>query len=112
MIKRYRRTATTQYLIVILITLSIIGIGLLSAFVMSFVPFLDEFALPWAAGRMWLLDGESPYSQSAIQDAESAIDESNFLGVLPDSQVLRHPLLNLLFYLPFKLLFRSQIYFY
>ena len=104
MMKRYRRTAASQYLVVIIVLLSIIGVGLLSAFVMSRIPFADEFALPWAAGRMWLLGGESPYAPSAVQEAESAIDQSTFLASLPDSRVLRHPLLALVFYLPFSLI--------
>jgi hypothetical protein len=104
MMKRYRRTAASQYLVVTIVLLSIIGVGLLSAFVMSRIPFADEFALPWAAGRLWLLGGESPYALSAIQEAASAIDESTFLASLPDSQVLRYPLLTLVFYLPFSLM--------
>jgi hypothetical protein len=104
MIKRYRRTAASQYLAVIIVFLSIIAVGLLSTFVMTRIPFADEFALPWAAGRMWLLGGESPYAPSAIQEAITSIDESSFLASLPDSQVLRHPLLTLVFYLPFSLM--------
>lgn len=104
MIKRYRRTAASQYLVVIIVLLSIVGVGLLTSFVMSRIPFVDEFALPWAAGRLWLLGGESPYAPSAIQEAASAIDESTFLASLPDSQVLRQPLLTLAFYLPFSLM--------
>jgi hypothetical protein len=104
MMKRYRRRTASQYLVVIIVLLSIIGIGILFAFVMTRIPFVDEFALPWAAGRLWLLGGESPYTPSAIQEATTVIGESNFLASLPDSQVLRLPLLTLVFYLPFSLM--------
>ncbi|MBW6464939.1 MAG: DUF2029 domain-containing protein [Brevefilum sp.] len=104
MMKRYRRTAASQYLVVIIIFLSIIGVGLLSAFVMSHVPFTDDFVLPWAAGRSWLLDGESPYAPLIIQQSASVIDETPFLASLPDTPVFREPLLSLVFYLPFSLM--------
>jgi hypothetical protein len=104
MMKRYRRTVASQYLVVIIVLITIVGFGLLSAFVMSNIPFVDEFALPWAAGRMWLLGGDSPYAPSAFNEAVSAIDESTFRASLPDFQILRHPLLSLVFYLPFSLM--------
>jgi hypothetical protein len=104
MMKRYRRTAASQYLVVIIIVFSIIGVGLLSAFVMSRVPFTDDFVLPWAAGRSWLLDGESPYAPSIVQQSASVIDETPFLASLPGTPVFREPLLSLAFYLPLSLM--------
>jgi hypothetical protein len=104
MMKRYRRTAASQYLVVVIIVLSIIGVGLLSAFVMSSVPFTDDFVLPWAAGRLWLLDGESPYAPSIIQQSASVIDETPFLASLPDTPVYSQPLLSLVIYLPLSLI--------
>jgi hypothetical protein len=102
--KRYRRTAASQYLIVTLIIVSIVGFGLLNVFVMSRVPFTDHFVIPWAAGRSWLLEAESPYAPSVLDVANDAIDESVFLAVLPETQILPLPLLSLLFFLPFSLI--------
>lgn len=102
--KRYRRTVASQYLVVILIFASIVGLSLLSAFVMFRVPFTDYFAIPWAAGRAWLLEGESPYAPTIANIAQSTIDDSGLMGVLPETRVLTLPLLTLVFYLPFSLI--------
>lgn len=91
-------------MVVILIIASIVGFGLLSAFVMFRVPFTDHFAIPWAAGRVWLLEGESPYEPTIADAAESIIEESGFLAVLPETRVLTLPLLSLFFYLPFSVI--------
>ena len=102
--KRYRRTAASQYLVVVIIMVSVIGLGLLSAFLMSQVPFVDYFVIPWAAGRAWLLDGINPYESSVIDEASTSIQDSPYLANLPDSPVLTLPLLSLIFYLPFSLI--------
>ena len=102
--KRYQRTAASQYLALVVILVSIVGIGLLGSFVMSRVPFVDHFALPWAAGRAWLLLGESPYEVSVTELALDAIEESPYQAILPDSPAFTKPLLTLIFYLPFSLI--------
>ena len=102
--KRYRRTAASQYLILVFVLVSVIGVGVMSAYVMVRVPFTDNFAIPWAAGRSWLLEGESPYASSVGQTAAGAIEESAFLALLSESQVLTQPLMTLVFYLPFSLM--------
>ncbi len=102
--KRYQRTAASQYLALAVILISVAGIGLLGSFVMSRVPFVDHFALPWAAGRAWLLMGESPYEASVAELAHEAIGESPYQALLPDSQAFTQPLLTLVFYLPFSLI--------
>ena len=109
--KRYRRTALPQYIILLLIILVIIGIGFLSKFVMESVPFLDYFALPWAATRSWLLEGSNPYGADITQVALTNISESGYLARLPEITELRHPIINLFFYLPFSLIpyFYSRI---
>jgi len=68
------------------------------------VPFTDYFAIPWAAGRAWLLEGESPYAPTIANIAQSTIDDSGLMGVLPETRVLTLPLLTLVFYLPFSLI--------
>jgi len=102
--KRYHRTAASQYLVVTLIIVSVVGFGLFNLFVMARVPFIDHFAIPWAAGRSWLLGGESPYAPSVYDLANMAIEESGFLAVLPETQTLTLPFLSLLFFLPFSLI--------
>jgi hypothetical protein len=102
--KRYRRTAVSQYLVVAIVLAAVIGFGLLSMLVMSEIPFTDYFVIPWAAGRSWLIDGVSPYESSVIELAFETIQESSFQAQLPESQVVTQPILTLLFYLPFSVI--------
>lgn len=60
--------------------------------------------LPWAAGRMWLLEGFSPYDESVIILAEDTVEQLAYLGEMPDIEVLIEPVINLVFYLPFSLI--------
>jgi len=101
---RYRRTTSSQYLVIILILVAILGVAFLGFFLMNRFTFVDHFVVPWSAGRLWLFSGESPYSPAVTAMAANAIDESPFLGNLPETQVLTQPLLTLLFYLPFSLM--------
>ncbi len=104
MIKRYRRTAVSQYIFVGLILIALLIFGYLSTLVMKSVPFVDHFALPWAAGRSWLLEGENPYDPVVSQMAEDAIADANYSGQLPEQGILVHPIINLFFFLPFSLI--------
>ena len=103
MIKRYQRTAIPQYLIVGIILLALMGLGFLSKFMMENLSFMDYFAIPWAAGRAWLLEGQNPYTSDVRPLADEAIRISGFLGILPETSGLIHPMINLLFFLPFSL---------
>lgn len=102
--KRYRRVSISQYLVVSLVVLIAIGLGFLSAFVMRQVPYEDHFVIPWAAGRVWFLDGGDPYSEQVIQLAEQALVNSPYQGQLPSKSVLSDPIMNLIFTIPFSLL--------
>ncbi len=104
MIKRYGRTAISQYVIVGLVLVALVVIGYLSTFLMKAVPFTDYFAIPWAAGRAWLLEGQNPYDPSIEQTALDAINAAGYSGHLPEGSRLIHPLVNLFFYLPFSLI--------
>lgn len=104
MMKRYQRTAFSQYFLMAFIIVSIVAVGLLSFYVMSRVPFTDHFAIPWAAGRVWLLAGESPYGPTVVDTALDALENSPLMGILPEDQVFSAPLLSLLFYIPFSLM--------
>jgi hypothetical protein len=101
---RYRRTTSSQYLVVILILAAMIGVGFLGFLIMNRFTFVDHFVLPWSAGRAWLLSGESPYSPNVTDIAANALEESSFQASLPETQVLAQPLLTLVFYLPFSLI--------
>lgn len=103
MMKRYRRTALSQYLVVGLILLIFVGFGLISNFAMTQFQFEDHFVVPWAAGRLWLLEGQNPYSPDIIAFAEEQVENSEYLAILPQDQGLKIPLVNLIFYLPFSL---------
>ncbi len=101
--KRYRRTAASQYFILILIIALIVGFGLLSTLIMERIPFEDHFVIPWAAGRLWLLEGESPYSPSVGILGTNTLAQSDYLASLPTPAVLLDPVINLIFYFPFSL---------
>ncbi len=101
---RYRRTYLSQYLVVILALILIVGLGFLGHWVMRQVPYEDHFVIPWAAGRAWLLEGVSPYDQQVIQLARSALANSVFQGQMPQAAEFTAPVLNLVFSLPLSLL--------
>jgi hypothetical protein len=101
--KRYRRTIFSQYLVILLLLAAFVGFAVLTIVAMTQVPFIDQFAIPWAAGRSWLLDGISPYDPAVIRLAVSTLEESGYAGQLPETQVLIQPLMTLFFYLPFSL---------
>jgi len=102
--KRYQRTALPQYLIVGALIVIAIGIGLASRLIMAEFPFADHFAIPWAAGRGWLLEGQNPYDPTIIDFAKTTLAETDFLGVIPKPALLEHPVITLFFYLPFSLI--------
>lgn len=102
--KRYQRTALSQYILVGLIVIAAILLGLIFAAMMKRIPFEDHFALPWAAGRFWLLEGVNPYDGVSQNRVENLIRGSGFMAELPDQTVFTQPLLNLFFYLPFSLI--------
>jgi len=68
------------------------------------IPFQDHFVIPWAASRMWLLEGVTPYDEAVLTLAEETLSQSAYLGSLPDSAGLIDPAINLVFYLPFSLI--------
>lgn len=103
MIKRYQRTAISQYILVGLILVTLVLLGYLSTLAMKNIPFEDHFALPWAAGRAWLLEGKNPYGSSLVPDAENAVEAAGYQGRLPAQVLLVPALPNLFFFLPFSL---------
>lgn len=102
--KRYRRTSLSQYLYLALFLVCLAGLGYLLSTVLQRVPFQDDFVIPWSAGRLWLLEGISPYDGEVTQLARATLDQSSFLGSLPAVAKLIDPAINLIFYLPFGLL--------
>ncbi|NLN70897.1 MAG: DUF2029 domain-containing protein [Chloroflexi bacterium] len=104
MMKRYRRTALSQYALVTLVLVLVLSVGYLGFVVTRHVPYIDNFAIPWAAGRVWLLEGGSPYGPAAIDTALAAMEEAPFMGQLDQPQLFSQPLFSLAFYLPFSLL--------
>jgi hypothetical protein len=104
MMNRYRRSAFSQYFIIAIILLIIIGFGFLSSRILKLVPFTDDFMIPWAAGRAWLLDGDNPYNPILRTSIEGEISKSGFQAQIPGSTALSTPIINLVFYLPFSLI--------
>lgn len=102
--KRYRKSVFSQYLVIGLILILIFAYGFSLSKVFSQVPFSDEFVIPWAAGRAWLLEGENPYDDIPQTRFESFLINSGYLAELPEDEIQEFPLLNLIFYLPFSLL--------
>lgn len=72
--------------------------------IMQRIPFSDYFVLPWSAGRLWLLEGVSPYDETVTSLARSTLNQSSFLGSLPITETLIDPAINLVIYLPFSLI--------
>ena len=102
--KRYQKTKASQYIVIGLIVIAILAIIVFNAFIMRRVSFEDHFALPWAAGRAWLLEAMNPYQTEIAQIAEDAILDSPYKTSLPDNTELLMPFINLVFYLPFSLI--------
>jgi hypothetical protein len=101
--KRYQKTAISQYLFVGLILLGILGFGLLISITMQKVSFDDYFILPWSAGRTWLLEASDPYG-SISQNTQEVIRSAEYFAKQPSQEILLLPLFNLLLYLPFSLI--------
>jgi len=101
---RYRKSALSQYLVIALILIIVIAYSFSLSKVFQQVSFSDEFVIPWAAGRAWLLEGENPYDAVPQSRIEDFISNSGYLAELPEDGTLEFPLLNLIFYLPFSLL--------
>lgn len=87
-----------------MLLLAFAGLIFLGVTVLSQMPYEDQFAIPWAAGRTWLLEGESPYSESVGQHANIALINASYEGQLPENQTFNDLIFNLFFYLPFSLL--------
>jgi hypothetical protein len=104
MMKRYRRVSASQYIYISLIVILLAVLGFGSMAVMQRIEFTDHFVLPWSAGRLWLLEGVSPYDQAVTALAEKTLNNSSYLGSIPDSAVLIDPVINLIFYIPFSLI--------
>ena len=102
--KRYRRIYLTQYSLLALILIAVVGLVIAGVVILGKVPYKDHFAIPWAAGRAWLLEGESPYGDVVGDTANSALDELSFDAQLPGTKSFSDLVFNLLFYLPFSLL--------
>ena len=101
---RYRRIYLSQYLVVALALILVVGLGFLGRWVMQQVPYEDQFVIPWAAGRAWLLDGVNPYDPQVIDLASATLANSAFQGQLPLVAEFTAPVLNLVFSLPLSLL--------
>lgn len=102
---RYQKIKTSQYIVLGLIITVIVAVAFLSSAVMRRISFEDQFVIPWAAGRSWLLEAGNPYNSSEItQIAGDAISESPYSANLPDERLFLLPVINLFFYLPFSLL--------
>lgn len=102
--RRYRRIYATQYSLLVLILVAIIGLVFLGWVLLEKIPYEDHFAIPWAAGRAWLLDGESPYADAIGSVADAVLVESTEKAQLPETQTFTGLIFNLFFYLPFSLM--------
>jgi hypothetical protein len=102
--KRYQKTKASQYIVVGMIIIGVIAAAIISSIIMRRTPFEDHFAIPWAAGRAWLLESLNPYETEIVNIAENAIQDSPYKAILPEEETLLLPLINLVFYLPFSLI--------
>lgn len=100
---RYKRVYYSQYLIVAIAIVLVAGLALLGHWAMKQVAYEDQFVIPWAAGRSWLLEGVNPYDSQVIQLARSTLNASDFQGRFPQIAELSEPVLNLVFSLSLSL---------
>lgn len=101
---RYKRIYYSQYLVVIIAIVLVAGLALLGHWAMQRVSYEDQFVIPWAAGRSWLLEGLDPYDPQVVQLARTTLNRSDFQGQIPPIAELTEPVLNLVFSLPLSLL--------
>lgn len=101
---RYRKIYYSQYLAVILTLAALIGLALLGHWVMQQMTYEDQFIIPWAAGRAWLLEGVDPYDEQVLRLAKITLANADFRGQLPEVTELTAPFLNLVFSLFFSLI--------
>ena len=101
---RYRRIYATQYSLLALALITVVGLVVAGLVIFEKVPHEDHFAIPWMAGRAWLLDGDSPYGDLIVDQAYSTLVISSSSGELPEAESFTDLIFNLFFYLPFSLL--------
>jgi len=101
---RYKRVYYSQYLVIAVAIVLVAGLALLGHWAMKQVAYEDQFVIPWAAGRSWLLEGVNPYDSQVIQLARSTLNASDFQGQFPQIAELTEPVLNLAFSLPLSLI--------
>ncbi len=102
--KRYRRIYLTQYSLLALTLIAVVGLVLAGWVILENLSYEDHFAISWAAGRAWLLEGEDPYSAIIGDEAYTALFKASFNARLPETHSFTGPIFNLFFFLPFSLL--------
>jgi hypothetical protein len=82
----------------------VIVVGLLGYMLMSHVPFTDNFVIPWAAGRTWLLAGESPYGAICDRSLQQRLSKTHHLWQITGiACCFRSRSCQLILYAPFSL---------
>jgi hypothetical protein len=102
--KRYRRVYITQYSLLVLTLVVVVGLVLAGLVILEHLSYEDHFAISWAAGRAWLLEGEDPYGAIIGDEAYTALFKASFNARLPETHSFTDPIFNLFFFLPFSLL--------
>lgn len=102
--KRYRRIYLTQYSLLALTIITVVGLVLAGLVILDQLSYEDHFAISWAAGRAWLLEGEDPYGAIIGDQAYTALFRASFDAQLPETHSFTDPIFNLFFFLPFSLL--------
>ncbi len=75
---RYRKIYYSQYLVIVLALVVLIGLAFFGQWAMKQFAYEDQFVIPWAAGRTWLLEGTDPYDGEVIQLARSTLNSLEF----------------------------------
>lgn len=101
---RYRRTSLAQYLVVILGIVGLIGVGFGASLLLRRAPVQDQFVVPWAATRDWLMEGNDPYRGGDQRGVQRTVDKSGYLSEIPNGGTLYHPVINLFLFIPFSLI--------
>jgi hypothetical protein len=101
---RYRRIYLTQYSLLALVLITAIGLVAVGWGLLDNLIYEDHFAIPWAAGRAWLLESRDPYGAIVGDEAYTALFTESFHAQLPETHSFTDPIFNLFFFLPFSLL--------
>ena len=92
------------YILSLLILILLIGLTVGNLYLAERFQIRDKFAVRYAAAKLWMGKGISPYSPEVSNTASEILIERNFEIVNPEDLAILEPVFFVLLYLPFALL--------